>query len=191
MMPRFRSLSTNSPLEAGGSAPISLPSSPALLTRGFRSLRRHHRRPSHSDPSSPVQRPQPHSFGGSEDDHPLSHTPERHPIVDLSSSTCSSSSPPSAHIRLVPNVGLGTRCFVFEVIERDLQPGTLLKIGRYSDRNAMADRLSFKSKVISRSHAELWMEDGKVRNGKRICAGGVGVADVKGFNQLSIVDLFA
>ncbi|KAI9323345.1 hypothetical protein BX666DRAFT_47398 [Dichotomocladium elegans] len=66
------------------------------------------------------------------------------------------------HIRLVPNVGIGNRCFVFDVIERDLRPGEVFKIGRYSDRNAAADRLSFKSKVVSRSHAELWAQDGKV-----------------------------
>ncbi|OAD05977.1 hypothetical protein MUCCIDRAFT_132299, partial [Mucor lusitanicus CBS 277.49] len=35
-------------------------------------------------------------------------------------------------------------------------------IGRFSDRNAQADRLSFKSKVVSRNHAELWTEAGKV-----------------------------
>ncbi|KAI8335028.1 SMAD/FHA domain-containing protein [Chlamydoabsidia padenii] len=65
-------------------------------------------------------------------------------------------------IRLVPNVGTTTRCFVFDVIERTLQSGMVLKLGRYSDRNSCADRLSFKSKVVSRCHAELWQEDGKI-----------------------------
>jgi hypothetical protein len=67
------------------------------------------------------------------------------------------------HIRLVPNVGLSSRSFVFEVIDRDLEPGLVYKIGRFSDRNAMSDRLSFKSKVVSRNHAELWTEEGKVK----------------------------
>jgi hypothetical protein len=68
-------------------------------------------------------------------------------------------------IRLVPNVGTTTRCFVFDVIERTLRSGVVLKLGRYSDRNSCADRLSFKSKVVSRCHAELWQEDGKVNKG--------------------------
>ncbi|KAI8379451.1 SMAD/FHA domain-containing protein, partial [Radiomyces spectabilis] len=65
-------------------------------------------------------------------------------------------------IRLVPNVGVSHYCFVFDVIERTLLPGTILKLGRYSDKKTTPDRLSFKSKVVSRSHAELWMEDGKI-----------------------------
>lgn len=70
------------------------------------------------------------------------------------------------HIKLVPNLGVSSRCFVFDVVERELvKGGSALKLGRYSDRTVVSDRLSFKSKVVSRYHAEIWMsgEDGKVK----------------------------
>ncbi|KAI7876094.1 hypothetical protein K492DRAFT_167474 [Lichtheimia hyalospora FSU 10163] len=63
------------------------------------------------------------------------------------------------NIRMVPNLGIGSRCFVFDIIERTIPPGVVFKIGRYSDRNIADDRLSFKSKVVSRNHAELWSEE--------------------------------
>lgn len=69
------------------------------------------------------------------------------------------------HIKLVPNVGMTNRCFVFDVVDRELEMGgSGLKLGRYSDRTIVSDRLSFKSKVVSRYHAEIWLseEDGKV-----------------------------
>lgn len=67
-------------------------------------------------------------------------------------------------IRLVPNVGMTNRCFVFDVVDRELEMSESgLKLGRYSDRTVVSDRLSFKSKVVSRYHAEIWLsEDGKV-----------------------------
>lgn len=69
------------------------------------------------------------------------------------------------HIKLVPNVGMTNRCFVFDVVNRELElGGSGLKLGRYSDRTIVSDRLSFKSKVVSRYHAEIWLaEDGKVK----------------------------
>lgn len=71
----------------------------------------------------------------------------------------------SVHIRLVPNVGTTNRCFVFDVVDRKLVVGgPSLKLGRYSNRTVISDRLSFKSKVVSRYHAEIWLgEDKKVR----------------------------
>lgn len=77
------------------------------------------------------------------------------------------SEPPTqkVHIKLVPNVGMTNRCFVFDVVDRELEMGgSGLKLGRYSDRTIVSDRLSFKSKVVSRYHAEIWLseEDGKV-----------------------------
>jgi hypothetical protein len=69
------------------------------------------------------------------------------------------------HIKLVPNVGTTNRCFVFDVVDRELESGgPPLKLGRYSDRTVVSDRLSFKSKVVSRYHAEIWISDldGKV-----------------------------
>ena len=71
----------------------------------------------------------------------------------------------SIHIRLIPNVGTTNRCFVFDVINRKLVAGgPSAKLGRYSDRAVISNRLSFKSKVVSRYHAEIWAgEDKKVR----------------------------
>ncbi|KAF7730855.1 hypothetical protein EC973_001373 [Apophysomyces ossiformis] len=82
------------------------------------------------------------------------------PATDAATETSDNTS--SLNVRLVPNVGLSSRCFVFEVIDRVLQPGVTYKVGRYSDRNTIPERISFKSKVVSRSHAELWVEDGKL-----------------------------
>ncbi|KAI9489548.1 SMAD/FHA domain-containing protein, partial [Zychaea mexicana] len=66
-------------------------------------------------------------------------------------------------VRLVPHVTYNSQCFVFDVIERSLQQGAVLKFGRYNNSwQHDLNRLSFKSKVVSRSHAELWSEDGKV-----------------------------
>ncbi|KAI8977598.1 SMAD/FHA domain-containing protein, partial [Mycotypha africana] len=65
-------------------------------------------------------------------------------------------------LRLIPNVGVATRSFVFDIIDKELEIGVTYRVGRFSDRNALSDRLSFKSKVVSRNHAELWTEQGKV-----------------------------
>lgn len=162
-MPRLRSLSTNTPPPEQSS---SLPSSPAILARGFRSLRRAHRRRTSSVPSSPV--PESHSHSPNPEASSARHLTltQSVPISTSASTTSNSSSQqlspasshPPPHIRLVPNVGLSNRCFVFDVIERDLEPGVVLRIGRYSDRSSMPNRLSFKSKVVSRSHAEIWVQ---------------------------------
>lgn len=71
-----------------------------------------------------------------------------------------------AFIRLVPHVGLSHKCFVFDIVDRELErDGSVLGLGRYSDRTVVSDRISFKSKVVSRFHAELWLSkyDGKVK----------------------------
>ncbi|ORY97542.1 SMAD/FHA domain-containing protein, partial [Syncephalastrum racemosum] len=66
------------------------------------------------------------------------------------------------HIRLVPHVGYGAQCYVFDVIDRVLHERRVLKLGRYNDlRHAHPERLSFKTKVVSRCHAELWTDQGK------------------------------
>lgn len=75
-------------------------------------------------------------------------------------------SQPSLHIRLLPNIGMNSRCFMFDIIDRVLTPTTVLQMGRYSERHVLHNRLSFKSKVVSRIHAELWMdEEKKVKEG--------------------------
>jgi len=65
------------------------------------------------------------------------------------------------HIRIVPHLE-STRSLVFGVIERDVPDNTLLKIGRFTDKIFLPNRITFKSKVVSRGHAEIWTEQGKV-----------------------------
>lgn len=62
------------------------------------------------------------------------------------------------HIRLIPC----RDSLAFNTIERDLFESTVLKLGRFTDRSPMYDRISFKSKVVSRGHAEIWAVDNKV-----------------------------
>ncbi|KAF8339426.1 SMAD/FHA domain-containing protein [Amanita rubescens] len=60
--------------------------------------------------------------------------------------------------------------FQFDAITRDLlESGTILQIGRFTDRGGLSsseinalgtDRLVFKSKVVSRKHAQIWVGNG-------------------------------
>ncbi|GLB40853.1 putative RING-like zinc finger [Lyophyllum shimeji] len=76
----------------------------------------------------------------------------------------------TAHrIRLVPHIDT-RRTLRFEAISRDLKEGEpALRIGRFTDRSGLGlaavnaqgtNRLAFKSKVVSRAHAEIWVEAG-------------------------------
>ena len=74
----------------------------------------------------------------------------------------------SRRIRLVPHLE-NARSLHFEAITRDVRPGDVpLRIGRFTDRNAGAavthsnNKLAFRSKVVSRGHAEIWLEGDKV-----------------------------
>ncbi|KAG8221394.1 SMAD/FHA domain-containing protein [Butyriboletus roseoflavus] len=82
-----------------------------------------------------------------------------------------SSSPNQTHrIRLVPHLD-SRRTLRFEPITRDLRDDDPpLRIGRFTDRSGIgfnaanllsSNKLAFKSKVVSRSHAEIWLESGK------------------------------
>lgn len=87
---------------------------------------------------------------------PTSHTSENTiPPNDTTHST------PCPHIRIVPHLE-SSRSLVFAVIERDVRENTVIKIGRFTDRFLTPNRITFRSKVVSRGHAELWSEDGKV-----------------------------
>lgn len=67
------------------------------------------------------------------------------------------------HIRIVPSIENPSRSLVFNIIERDLEVGRIIKIGRFTDRSSVQNHISFKSKVVSRSHCEIWLNDeGKV-----------------------------
>ena len=82
-----------------------------------------------------------------------------------------STAPNHAHrIRLVPHLD-SRRTLRFEPITRDLRDDDPpLRIGRFTDRSGIglnaanllsSNKLAFKSKVVSRSHAEIWFESGK------------------------------
>jgi pSer/pThr/pTyr-binding forkhead associated (FHA) protein len=147
-MPRNRSQSTTS---------ATNPPSPALISRGFASLRRAHRRLSTSSPSSPIQ-----TSETTTPPIPVSNALQVVTNEDVNDSNVNL----KPKLRLVPNVGLSCRSFVFDIIDRELESGVVYRIGRFSDRNSLQDRLSFKSKVVSRNHAELWTERGKVKKKK-------------------------
>ncbi|KAI0765072.1 SMAD/FHA domain-containing protein [Fomes fomentarius] len=76
---------------------------------------------------------------------------------------------PAHRIRLVPHLD-SRRSLRFDPISRDVREGDPpLRIGRFTDRsglgiaaaNAMgSNKLAFKSKVVSRAHAEIWVESG-------------------------------
>lgn len=75
----------------------------------------------------------------------------------------------SHRIRLVPHLD-SRRSLRFDPITRDVVEGDpALRIGRFTERSGMAisqanalnsNKLAFKSKVVSRAHAEVWCEPG-------------------------------
>lgn len=73
---------------------------------------------------------------------------------------------PTHRIRLVPHLE-SHRSLHFEAISRDVRQGDPpLRIGRFTDRSTHAssnsNKLAFKSKVVSRGHAEVWFDSGSV-----------------------------
>ncbi|OLL25987.1 E3 ubiquitin-protein ligase DMA2 [Neolecta irregularis DAH-3] len=67
-------------------------------------------------------------------------------------------------IRLVPHVDSTSRhALQFEPIERRIPGGAIIKIGRFTDRQTAAQKtaITFKSKVVSRNHAEMKCDDGR------------------------------
>ena len=77
---------------------------------------------------------------------------------------------PAQHrIRLVPHID-SRRSLRFDPICRDVREGdAALRIGRFTDRSGLgiaaanalgSNKLAFKSKVVSRAHAEIWVEAG-------------------------------
>ncbi|KAG2234807.1 hypothetical protein INT48_006724 [Thamnidium elegans] len=65
----------------------------------------------------------------------------------------------TTHLRIVPHLDTSPNSLVFDVIERDLHNDTVLKIGRFTDRFHNLDRITFRSKVVSRGHAEIFIEN--------------------------------
>ncbi|KAF7419212.1 hypothetical protein PC9H_001798 [Pleurotus ostreatus] len=85
--------------------------------------------------------------------------------------SASNSNAPAHRIRLVPHLD-SRRSLKFEAIGRDIREGDPpLRIGRFTDRTGLglaavnalgSNKLAFKSKVVSRAHAEIWAEQGGV-----------------------------
>ncbi|KAK3809249.1 MAG: SMAD/FHA domain-containing protein, partial [Benniella sp.] len=63
-------------------------------------------------------------------------------------------------IRIVPHLE-APRSLHFDVVDKDVPEGFILKIGRFTDKQALPNRVTFKSKVVSRGHAEIYTEQGK------------------------------
>ncbi|KAG0162287.1 hypothetical protein DFQ30_002398, partial [Apophysomyces sp. BC1015] len=67
----------------------------------------------------------------------------------------------SVHVRVVPHIDDVNHSVTFDILDRELAPGTIIQLGRFSDRS-MPNRMSFDSKVVSRIHCKFWVDnDGK------------------------------
>jgi len=66
------------------------------------------------------------------------------------------------HVRIVPSLEAPGQSLIFSVIEMDLENTCLVKIGRFTDRRNIPNRVTFRSKVVSRAHAEMWSEGRKI-----------------------------
>lgn len=86
--------------------------------------------------------------------------------VDSTQTTSAITPPKTLHVRIVPNIENPSRALIFEILDRELAAGSVIKLGRFTDRpSGCVECMSFKSKVVSRSHCEIWVHsDGKVRN---------------------------
>ena len=155
--------------------PLALP--PILDGRASPGLSGHRRRPAAANPTAPavIQSSHSHSAlthmlrrrrsaGALANQQPQS--PPLQPQTTLSA-TNNSSSRPSHRIRLVPHLD-SRRSLRFDPISRDVKEGDPpLRIGRFTDRSGLgvinapgSNKLAFKSKVVSRAHAEIWAETG-------------------------------
>lgn len=91
------------------------------------------------------------------------------PAAGSTSQQGSGSGGPTHRIRLVPHLD-SRRSLRFDPISRDIREGDApLRIGRFTDRSGLgiaaanalgSNKLAFKSKVVSRAHAEIWVEAG-------------------------------
>ncbi|KAF9404599.1 hypothetical protein BGZ94_004059 [Podila epigama] len=77
-----------------------------------------------------------------------------------SSTAAAASSTPVPHIRIVPHLD-APRSLHFDVVDKDVPEGFVLKIGRFTDKQTLPNRVTFKSKVVSRGHAEIYSDQGK------------------------------
>ncbi|KAF9919799.1 hypothetical protein FBU30_010528 [Linnemannia zychae] len=91
-----------------------------------------------------------------------SHASSTTPIAQTGAPGASSAPAPAPvpHIRIVPHLD-APRSLHFEVVDKDVPEGFVLKIGRFTDKQALPNRVTFKSKVVSRGHAEIYTERGR------------------------------
>ncbi|KAF9192701.1 hypothetical protein BGZ49_003394, partial [Haplosporangium sp. Z 27] len=87
-------------------------------------------------------------------------TPTTSAAAGSSSGAAGTTSLPLPHIRIVPHLD-APRSLHFEVVDKDVPEGFVLKIGRFTDKQSFSNRVTFKSKVVSRGHAEIFTEQGK------------------------------
>ena len=68
----------------------------------------------------------------------------------------------SQTLRIVPHLD-SSHALIFPIMEYLLQESVPIKIGRsISDRNISITHMTFRSKVVSRRHAEIYLQGGKV-----------------------------
>ena len=158
---------------------LALPPTPDDRPLPSSGLPGHRRRPAAPTPATPaaIQFSNSHSAiahmlrrrrsaGALANQQPTPHSLPLPPQTTLSVTT-NSSSRPSHRIRLVPHLD-SRRSLKFDPISRDVKEGdTPLRIGRFTDRSGLgianppgSNKLAFKSKVVSRAHAEIWSEAG-------------------------------
>ena len=99
---------------------------------------------------------------------PTSHTPSNVPVM-LNVPNVPITNGAAHRIRLVPHLD-SRRSLRFDPITRDVVEGDpALRIGRFTERSGVpisqanalnSNKLAFKSKVVSRAHAEVWCEHG-------------------------------
>ena len=162
------------------SLPLPLPPIPDERSSPSPGPTGHRRRPAAANPttSAAIQFPHSHSaltqmlrrrrsnsaLANQQSGNPQS--PPLQPQTTLSV-TSNLSSRPSHRIRLVPHLD-SRRSLKFDPISRDVRESDApLRIGRFTDRSGLgianapgSNKLAFKSKVVSRAHAEIWAEPG-------------------------------
>ncbi|EAU86673.2 cytoplasmic protein [Coprinopsis cinerea okayama7 len=135
---------------------------------GFSNMLRR-RRSAGNVAAQPAQPPVPIPMANSTTAPPATAANTNNPAGSSSNAVSTPNNNPSHRIRLVPHLD-NRRNLRFEAITRELREGDpALRIGRFTDRsglglaavNAMnSNKLAFKSKVVSRAHAEIWAEAG-------------------------------
>lgn len=173
---RARSATTGTPPATNPSPPLSSPNLPAPATLGLSGVESHlHLHlPSLHRHSPADDQPTGGRLGGilrrrggdtSPHDSPAATSPAAaSPSVATPRAQAPSTTPgPTHRLRLVPHLDPSARTLHFEPIIRDVRSGgAVLRIGRFTDRLGTAARqsdstkIAFKSKVVSRAHAEIW-----------------------------------